>query len=178
MNYRVLCSCICLICAFFITAPVGAASLNIASAPILKVYVPNTPSNDEYFFEQTGTFLSQLSNQTLSSNVGDELLFFPLLASGYNIEDYDTAQQLINFLFYSAQVWDHYMQYQRNKGSLFTPINADDEYNIAEEYRVLAEKTFTSCKACQELYPDFVMYTLPEKEGITDDIRYTGRLGF
>ena len=178
MNYRVLCSCICLICAFFITAPVGAASFDIASPPILKIYVPTTPSNDEYFFEQASAFLSQLSNQTLSSNIGDELLFFPLLASGYNIEDYDTAQQLINFLFYSAQAGDHYRQYQRNRESFFTPINADGEYDIAKEYVGLAEKTFASCQACQEYYPDFGMYTLPEKEGRMTESQFTGKLGF
>ena len=178
MNYRVLCSCICFICAFLIAAPVIAASLDIASPPILKIYVANSSSDDEYFFEQVSAFMTQLSDQPLSSNIGDELLFFPLLASGYNIENYETGQQLINFLFYSAQAGDHFRQYQRNKDSFFTPINAEGEYEVAEEYRSLAEKTFTACKACQEYFPDFVMYILPEKEGRTTDSQFTGKLGF
>ncbi|MDR2855495.1 MAG: hypothetical protein LBV40_05005 [Methanomicrobiales archaeon] len=179
MNYRVLYTCICLLGALFIAAfPATAIQTNIASPPILRNYVAEIPSADEHFMEQVTEFIEQMSDQTL--NVRDDLLFFPLLASGYNIKDHSTAQKLIDFLFYSAKAGEHYQQYRANKERYFTPINPEEEYLLAEEYRSLAEKTFEACESCQEYFPDFVMYTLPSKEDqISDDgYQFTGKLGF
>lgn len=180
MNCRVLYICIYLVGALLIAAfPVTASPTDIESPPILKIYVADIPSADELFFAQVTEFIAQMSDQEL--NVGDDLRFFTLLASGYNIEDHSAAQQLINFLFYSAKAGEHYQQYRTNKDRYFTPINAEGEYLLAEEYRSLAEKTFDSCNVCQEYYPDFVMYTLPSKvdDEVSDsEYQFTGKLGF
>ena len=171
---------ILVIIVLFIVVPSVAALTVSASPPILKLYVANSPSDDERFFEQVTDFMTQLSGQTLSPAVyvGDKLRFFPFLASGYNIEEQKLAQELINFLFYTAKAQEHYGGYRSDLGFRFTPFNAENEYAIAQEYVNLAKKTFNSCKACQERYPDFVMYTLPEKEEDSSGLRYTGLLGF
>ena len=179
MNRRVLYTCICLLGVLLTAAlPVIASQTIIESPPNLKIYVANVSSDDEHFFAQVTEFMAQLSDQDL--NVSEDLWFFALLASGYNIEDHNTAQQLINFLFYSARAGEHYKQYLMNKDHFFTPISAEDEYLLAKEYQSLAEKTFDSCEVCQEYYPDFVMYTLPEKVDEVSDSQYifTGKLGF
>jgi hypothetical protein len=161
----------------FIIVPPVMALTGVASPPILKEYVASTPSADERFFEQVTDFMAQLSGGTVSS--GDELWFFTLLASGYNIEEHKLAQEMINFLFYTAKAGEHYAQYRSNWEVRFTPINADTEYTLSKEYLSLAEKAFDSCEACKEYYPDFVMYSLPAKE-LTSSApsQYTGKLGF
>ncbi|MDR2855266.1 MAG: hypothetical protein LBV40_03805 [Methanomicrobiales archaeon] len=179
MNSKVLYICTCLLGALLIaTLPVTAAQAELKSPPILKKYVSDVPSYDEYFFTQVTGFMEKLSDQEL--NVRDDLRFFALLASGYNIQDHNLAQKLINFLFYSVQAGEHYQQYRNNKDRPFTPINAQDEYVLAKEYLALAEKTFNACDICQERYPDFVMYTLPSEENTASDSGYqfTGKLGF
>lgn len=179
MSYRILCTCICLLAALLIAVlPVTASQTAVESPPILKKYIADYPSDDELFFTQVTEFMARISDQPL--NLSDELRFFTLLASGYNIEDHSVAQQFIDFLFYSAKAGEHHKQYQANTGRYFTPINAESEYLLAEEYRALAEKTFNSCEVCQEYYPDFVMYTLPSKENEETDDQYefTGKLGF
>jgi len=185
MNYRVLYTCICLFCALLIAVlpvtavlPATASQTMLESPPILKTYIPENPSHDEHFFAQVTEYMEQLSGNIL--NVRDDFRFFTLLASGYNIEDHATAQQLLDFLFYSAKAGDHYQQAVANKGLFFTPINAENEDLLAKEYRALAEKTFNSCDACQEYYPDFVMYSLPSggDEEPESAYQFTGKLGF
>jgi len=179
MKYRILYTCICLLSAFLIVAlPVTANQTILGSPPILKTYVASSPSDDERFFAKVTEFMAQLSGQPLP--LSDELFFFTLLASGYNIENHNTAQQLINFLFYSAKAGEHYQQYEMNKGRYFTAINPEAESAIAQEYRLLAEKVFQSCDSCQEYYPDFVMYVLPDmkSEESESPYKFTGRLGF
>jgi hypothetical protein len=170
-------SYILLLIVLLITVPCAAAnSVEVESPPILKTYVTSTPSVDDHCFEQVTDFMTQLSEATLSS--GDEYWCFTLLASGYNIEEHELAQKLIAFLFYTGKAGQHYEQYLSNWEVRFTPVNANTEYTLAEEYLALAKKTFDSCEACKEHYPDFVMYTLPKKEDSSSAPVFTGKLGF
>ena len=151
-------------------------SAEVASPPVLKPYVESTPAVDEKFFEQVTDFMTRLSEGTLSS--GDEYWFFTVLASGYNIEQHELAQKLIAFLFYTGEAGRGYEQYRANWEVRFTPVNANAQYALAQEYLALAKKTFDSCEECKEYYPDFVMYTLPEKEQGSSAPTFTGKLGF
>ena len=177
MNGLALHSYILLLIVLLIAVPcVAANSAEIASPPVLKDYVASTPSVDDHFFEQVTGFMTRLSGGTVSS--GDDFWFFTLLASGYNIEEHELAQKLITFLFYTGKAGQHYEQYRANWEVRFTPVNANAEYTLAQEYLTLAKKVFDSCEACKELYPDFVMYSLPEKEQGSSAPQFTGRLGF
>jgi len=156
---KVLHPFILLLAILFIAAPVAALT---ESPPILKPYVNSTPAVDDHFFRQVSDYMTQLSGQTVSS--GDDLWFFTLLASGYNIEEHKLAQEFINFLFYTAKAGQHYDQSQNLLLSRFIPVANSGDYGLAETYLTLAKKAFNSCEACQERYPDFEMYTLPEKQ--------------
>ena len=148
---------ICIIIAFIV--PVSA----LDSPPIMKTFITSSSANDANFFEQVSNLLMPHSGRSIPKEPDiTNILVFALVGSSYNVEDRQTAQDFLSFLFYTGKAAEAYQQYL-NAGEGLQPTNLDKLYGLAQQYYLAAESVFEKSQGFSTYLPEFVMFSLPAR---------------
>ena len=105
------------------TVPMQADSM-LETPPVLKPYVSDSPADDTRFFETIKKLVSSLSSQSIPMGTDlTSIQLFALAGSAYNVKDWETAQSMISFLFYTGEAGKAYQEYQDAVQRQLAPVD-------------------------------------------------------
>lgn len=151
----------CLIMTGLQTA-VSAAELALEPLPAeLKVPAEGTVYQDDAFFKEADPVIKSLSNRTVpteSQRMKVYSAYSTVRGMSISPENYDAANNILAFLYYTAKTGEAYENFFNEKKSVAAVTDGSEYYNLASIYYMTASNWWA---LIADRYPGVILYTLP-----------------